>query len=347
VKRHCFLLVCVAGVVLASMPARPATGPLEGIPRYDHIAIVVLENENYDTSWGPGSVAHYLNSLRGQGVFADHYYATGHVSLDNYIAMVSGQPWNPVTGSDCLAVNLWVCVQMQRIFRNGRNIADKLEEHGLTWKGYMDGMPSPCFHGDYSPLAPPPDPYQGDSNEPPAFNYADRHNPFIYFPNIIENEARCKAHDVPYTQLAADLAADNLPTFSFITPDTCNDGHDAPCADGRPGGLTTADLWLSNEMPPLIDYLRSHNGLLIVTFDENGFSDTENIFCCRGGPGPLPGFGGKIGLVAVGVGVTPGKVVHSDYDHMSLLRTLEDAFGMPGHLNGAAGATPMSDLFTP
>jgi phosphatidylinositol-3-phosphatase len=345
-KRRFLQIGLVLAVVLATFPARPAV-QLEGIPRYDHIAIVVLENENFDTSWGPGSVAHYLNSLRGQGVFASKYYATSHVSLGNYIAMVSGQPWNPVTGSDCLAVNFWTCVQLQRLYSDGKNIADQLEHHGLQWKGYMDGMPRPCFHAWYSPLARPPDPYQGNSTEPPAYDYADRHNPFIYFPNIVENKPRCRAHDVPYTYLAADLAADNLPAFSFITPDTCHDGHDAPCADGRPGGLTTADLWLSQEMPPLIDYLNTHNGLLIITFDENGFSDFGNAFCCKGGPGPLPSFGGKIGLLAIGPGVTPGKVVNTTYDHMSLLRTLEDAFGIKTYLNGAKEAPPMSDLFTP
>ena len=65
-----------------------------------------------------------------------------------------------------------------------------LDEKGVTWKGYMDGLPSPCFHADYSPTAMPSDPYQGDSQKPPAKDYADRHNPFIYFPNIIENQAR-------------------------------------------------------------------------------------------------------------------------------------------------------------
>jgi hypothetical protein len=325
------LVLSLLGVTLASIPARSAPS-LEGIPRFDHVAIIVLENQNYNTSWGAGSVAHYLNSLRGQGVFNDQYFATGHVSLDNYIAMVSGQPWNPVTGSDCLAQNLWMCVQMQRLYSKGRHIGDQLDNYGLSWKGYMDGMPSPCFHASYSPLAIPPDPYQGNSTA---------------LPNVIENKARCKAHDVPYTYLASDLASGNLPAFSFITPDTCNDGHDAPCADGRPGGLTTADAWLAQEVPPLLGYLQAHNGLLIITFDENGFSDVPPVGCCTGGPGPLPGFGGRIGLLALGTGLTPGKVVHTSYDHMSLLRTFEDAFGIKTHLNGAVGATPMSDLFLP
>ena len=330
-----------------TFPARSVTYGLEGVRHYDHIAVIVLENQNYDTSWGPGSVAHYLNSLRAQGVFADQYFATGHVSLDNYIAMVSGQPWNPITGSDCLAVNLWMCVQPQQLFSNGRHLGDQLDRHHLSWKGYMDGMPSPCFHGSYSPTAIPPDPYQGNSNAPPARNYADRHNPWIYFADVIGDDARCKAQDVPYTQLAADLSANALPSFSFIAPDTCHDGHDSPCADGAPGGMRSADAWLQQEVPALLNYLKTHNGILLITFDENGFSAGPPFGCCHGGPGGLPGFGGRIGLLALGAGLTPGKVVHTPYDHASFLRTVEDSFGIGTYLNNAALSIPMRNVFGP
>ncbi len=339
------MLACLGVVVLAGTPAARSAGPLEGIPAYDHIAIIVLENENFDESWGPGSVAHYLNSLRGHGVFADQYYATGHLSLTNYIAMVSGQPANPLSGLDCLPANLWLCVQPQSLYAGGRNLADQLEEAGRTWKGYMDSMPSPCFHADYSPTALPPDPYQGNSQEEPAKDYADRHNPFLYFDNIIGNDARCKAHVRPYTELATDLAAGALPSFSFITPDTCHDGHDSPCSNGAPGGLISADAWLASEVPDLLSYMTSHNGLLIITFDENGFTDLQGIGCCTGGPVGLPGFGGRIGLVALGAGLTPGKIVTTQYDHMSLLRTIEDSFGISEYLNNAGSARAMRDLF--
>ena len=111
---------------------------------------MLLENKNAADSWGKVSFARYLNSLRPRGVFAEQYYATGHASLSNYIAMVSGQPDQPLTGSDCEAVNLWTCVQGQSLLANGRNLADQLESKRVSWKGYMDSMPSPCFHADYS-----------------------------------------------------------------------------------------------------------------------------------------------------------------------------------------------------
>jgi hypothetical protein len=337
----------VALAVLSMPGGRPAAaaGGREGIPRFSHIVLLVLENESFDTTWGSGSAATYLNGLRAQGVLADHYYATSHHSLGNYIAMVSGQPVRPATAGDCEALNLFDCVQGQAAMAGGRNLADQVEEAGLGWKGYMDSMPGACFHADYGAAAHPPDPYQGDSIAPPAFDYADRHDPFLYFPDIVGDDSRCRAHVVPYSGLAADLAGDTLPAFSFITPDTCHDGHDNPCADGSSGGLARADLWLSQNVPPLLDYLRSHDGLLLITFDEASAADTSG--CCTGGPGGGPGAGGRVGLLALSAALRAGRVVSTPYDHASLLRTIEDSLGIAEHLNNAAPAAPMADLFVP
>src|SRR5947208_1125286 len=80
-----------------------------------------------------------------------------------------------------------------KLFRNGRHLGDQPDAAALGWKGYMDGAPTPCFHGPYltglTDLL-TPDPYQGDSQAPPAKDYADRHNPFIYFPNLVGNASR-------------------------------------------------------------------------------------------------------------------------------------------------------------
>lgn len=333
------MALAVALPLAAVAPSRSA----EAIPHFSHVVVVVLENESATATWGPSSVAHYINSLVPQGVFASQYFATGHASLDNYIAMISGQPDQPLTGSDCEAVSLWICVQGQEIWSNGRNLADQLEQHGVTWKGYMDGLPSPCFHAPYAPTSLAPDPYQGDSQAPPAKDYADRHNPFLYFKDIIENDARCATHVRPFTDLASDIASNSVPAFSFITPDTCHDGHDAPCSNGEPGGLVSADRWFAQNMPALIDYLWANDGLLLITSDESGISDLSG--CCSGGLlGLLPGFGGRVGLLALSPKLTAGRTVATQYDHMSLLRTIEDSFGITEYLNNAARATPMSDV---
>lgn len=343
------VLACLAlsaGLLSWAGPASAVTGDgtLEGIPHFDHVVVLVEENEDEADTFGQDSPAHFLNqTLVPKGVFLPNYYGTGHVSLDNYVAMTSGQPGNGVTNTDCLAVNFWTCVQSTLPYDGGkgRNLGDQFDAAGVSWTGYMDGMPSNCFHADYSPTAQPPDPYQGDSRTPPAYDYADRHNPFIYYPDIVENANRCAGHDVPFTQLSSDLANNTLPQFSFITPDTCHDGHDAPCSDGSPGGLTGMDNWLTANVQPLLDYLFAHNGLLVITFDESNPSNPPKTLCqtCAGG-----GIGGEIGALFLSPRLAPGTV-NTGYDHFSLLRTVEDSFGISEHLNLADQAKPMTDVF--
>ena len=98
-----FALACAALALAASLTAGPTAGAadkpqgLEGVPAYRHVAIIILENEDESTTFGPSGPATYLNSLVPHGVFDPNYYGTGHVSLDNYIAMTSAQPANRVS----------------------------------------------------------------------------------------------------------------------------------------------------------------------------------------------------------------------------------------------------------
>jgi phospholipase C len=344
------VLVFAAGAlaVPGSASAAPAPG-LEGVPHFDHIVVLTEENETATTTFGPNSPATYLKGLRSQGVFLPNYYGIGHLSLTNYIAMVSGQSPQPLSISDCATVSLWTCVQPQGLVSQGRNLADQLEGAGLSWKSYQDSTTTPCFHGPYTVGDLNPDPYQGHSTTG-GKNYADRHNPFIYFPNVIENQARCEQHQRPFTDLPGDLAAGTLPSFAFITPDTCHDGHDAVCADGTTGGLTAADAWLRSNLPPLLDYLARNNGLLVINFDE-GATPTNPAdivtapadFSCASCVSL--GLGGRTGAVLVSPRLPQNATVTTSYDHYSLLRTIEDSFGIAEHLNLAGLATAMTAAF--
>ncbi|MEA2683014.1 MAG: hypothetical protein QOK05_1342, partial [Chloroflexota bacterium] len=172
-----------------------------------------------------------------------------------------------------------------------------------------------------------------------------------FFPDIVGDASRCQAHVRPFSELDADIGANTVPQFGFVTPDTCHDGHDAPCSGGAPGGLASANAWLQGNVTTLINYLNSHNGLLLITTDES--ANTDESGCCSGGfgngisglSGAVMGFGGRVGLVALGPGVKSGQTITTSYDHASLLRTLEDFYGISEYLNNAAGANAMSDLF--
>src|SRR5205814_964653 len=126
-----------------------ASKGLEGIPHFDHIVVLTEENEDASETFGASSPAVYLKALRRKGAFLPNYYGTGHVSLDNYIAMVSGQRPIPSASSDCLSFSLWTCVQPQALQDGGRNLADQLEAAHLSWRAYEDGTSTPCFHGPY------------------------------------------------------------------------------------------------------------------------------------------------------------------------------------------------------
>jgi len=341
-------VVTSAALAVTGAGATQAVPTIDGVPRLAHVVIWVLENENATATWSPSSPAKYLNSLVPQGAFVPQYYATGHASLDNYVAMTSGVAGPLVinTYPDCAGLSLWTCTQEVSLAAHTGNIADQVEKAGMGWTQYSDGTSAPCVHAPYAPTA-GPDSFQGDSATPESStagpNYADRHVPFLYYADIIGNTARCTAHLRPFSDLSADLAAGHLPAYSFITPDTCDDGHDSPCADGRPGGLITADAFLQANLPPLLTYLQANNGLLIITTDEASTNDLSG--CCTGGPLGLRGFGGRVGLLALGTGVAAGTSSTKQYDHASLLRTVEDALGIHVHLNNAATAHAMQDIW--
>ena len=339
---RCLLPALMVPAVAVSVSAARAATPsgLEGIPRFSHVVVLTEENEAESATFAATSPAHYLNSLRAQGVFLPDYYGTGHASLDNYIAMVSGQPDNPLSAGDCVELSLYNCAQIQNLYAGGRNLGDQLDAAHVSWKSYMDSTPTACFHAPYSAASPSPDAYQGDSQKAPAKDYADRHNPFVWFPDFVGNQARCAAHQKPYTALAGDLAANALPAFAFITPDTCHDGHDNPCSSGQPGGLVGLDTWLRTNLPPLLTYLRAHNGLLVINFDEGAVDLNDVCLSCASG-----GIGGRTGALLLSPRVKAGTVDPTSYDHMSLLRTLEDSFGISEHLNLAGLAKPMTPAF--
>jgi hypothetical protein len=50
-----------------------------------------------------------------------------------------------------------------------------------------------------------------------------RHNPAVYYTTL----HGCSSDDVSYSHLATDLAHNQLPAFSFVTPNLIDDSHGA------------------------------------------------------------------------------------------------------------------------
>ncbi|MBX6421286.1 MAG: phosphoesterase [Nevskia sp.] len=346
-----------------AVPAQPASS------RVGHVFVIVLENKDYDTTFGNGSPAPYLaQTLPAQGALLQNYYGIGHESLDNYIAMVSGQGPNLQTQSDCQIYTDFIgtgpLVPPQQAVGTGcvypttvASLPDQLEKAGLSWKGYMEDMGQDPSRESATCGHPPLNRTDNTQKATAGDQYATRHNPFVYFHAIIDDPARCDAHVVNLAALPADLAsAGATPNFVFITPNLCNDGHDAPCANGDPGGLISANAFLQKWVPQILAAPAFRkDGLLIVTFDESDGPQSDASACCGEGPGPntpLPGItglgGGRIGAVLLSPFIKPGTVSATAYNHYSLLRTVEDLFGLAylGYAGASGQASFGADVFT-
>jgi len=296
----------------------------------------MLENEGYSATFGTPSNDPYLaTTLRKKGAFLKNYYATGHLSLDNYVALISGQPPNSDTGGDCIAgYEAFPASEGQETWDGASNIqegtgcvypsavqtlADQLTGSGLTWKAYMEDMGnSPSRDGAPSSVCGHPS-LNGPDHAVVATSgdgYATRHNPFVYFSSIVDNSAECNADVVPLgsstgvmpasdtigaTGLVTDLSSiSTTPNFSFITPNLCDDGHDYPCAnETSPGSSALSDIddFLSTWVPLITSSPAfKKDGLLEITFDEG--SDSDTTACCNESAGPTgfaPGQGGPGG----------------------------------------------------
>ncbi len=364
----------------------PPTGAIK------HVIVIDLENEDESTTFGPNSPATYLNdTLLPEGEFVKNYYAVGHVSLDNYIAQVSGQAPNLLTSSDCVSsitslagsyadvtpgtldpnqaaypgqVDGQGCVFPKSV----QTIGNQLDEAypwsvGSDWREYAEdmgndqardgGVADPvggadCAHpvqvngnaSDDTNNAEGPNATGTQVKSAVSDQYADRHNPFIYFHAVTDNTWLCDQDVVPLgtettaadgTVTYAGHLADDLkhawtsPKFAFITPNLCDDGHDATCAGVNDagttaGGLVGADDWLKTWMPLIFNSPAYRDGstLVMLTFDEGATTDTTAADNEQPGPNstnpgyspllntPIAAYGGLTYYDLLGVkGLTP------------------------------------------
>jgi hypothetical protein len=363
------LTLAALGAAFAPPAASAANGPsaANGLPPIRHVFVIVLENESSASTFGPNSPAPYLSkTLPSEGAFVPKYYGVGHASNDNYIAMISAQAPNPQNQADCFSFNDFTpdvissygqAVGSGCVFpKDVKTIADQLDAAGLTWRDYNQSMgadptrePVVCAHPGIN--------QQDHTQSATATDqYATRHNPFVYFHSIIDNTTLCNSHVVNLNLLPQDLSnAASTPNYVFITPDLCGDGHDATCKDPkRPGGYAGIEQFLQQWVPKITSSpaFRLQDGLLAIVFDESATSDTSS--CCgeiAGPNSPAPGItgpgGGNTGAVLISPCIKPGTVTTHPYNHYTLLRSVEDLFGVAhlGYAGLPGGSSLGSDVF--
>jgi hypothetical protein len=375
-------LACAAAALACCLLASASAQATFKLPAVRHVFVIVLEYQGYGATFGnPAADPYVAKTLPAQGALLEQYFATGHVSNDNYVSLVSGQPPNPDNQGDCMVYGNFPiaktepggleagvgCVYPAEI----ENIGTQLSKAGLTWKGYMEDMgnnpkreSAACGHPALEAKDETQSAEAGDG-------YATRHDPFPYFHSVIDNQEYCDAHVVALgsptgvmppsalpgeTGLAKDLKyIRTTPNLSFIAPNLCNDGHDFPCTNQPSGASALADIDTFLETWVLkITGSRAfrRDGLLEIIFDEAANSETEA--CCGETAGPsmsMPGIsgpgGGRVGGVLLSHFIKPGTVSKVAYNHYSSLASWETLFGLPRLADAAPiTATFGSDVFT-
>jgi acid phosphatase len=266
--------------------------------------IIVMENHNLcQILTSCGGSASYMTSLANAfGLARESHYCRVNPSLPNYLCLTgatdfgcAGYDGNP--NSNVCTSQAWTAT----------NIVDRLENSTLTWKAYMEDMPSACFATDSS-----------------NGQYVVRHNPFVYYSSIATNATRC-ARVVPSgvtgQALLDDLAsATTAPNFLWFTPNLCNDMHSCPIATG--------DTYLAGLVPKILNsqVFRTQRAALFVTFDE--------------------GYGQPIYSVWAGPVAKAAYTSAITYDHFSLLATIEANWHLAPLTTMDRNAAIMAEFFT-
>jgi hypothetical protein len=257
-------------------------------PTYDHVVLAIFENKARSQIIG-ASDAPYMNRLAAQGANFTQSFALRHPSQPNYLDLFSGSNHGleGATGNQC-----------PQTFASG-NLGHQLIASGRTFVGYAEGLPSAgsevCNSG-------------GEDG------YWRKHAPWTNFSNLNQTTV-----SQPYSAFPSDFT--RLPTVSWVVPDQCNDMHNVPrCSVSR------GDTWAKDHLDAYAQWAKTHNSLLIVTFDEDDGTPTNHV-----------------ATMFVGARINPGNYSER-IDHYTVLRTIEAMYGLPG-VGSAANRSPITDVF--
>jgi len=296
------------------------------VPPIKHVFVVSLGPNTFDALFGAQSQAPYLaRELTAKGTLLSAFAASATSELANGLAAISGQAPNAQTLAGCPTYSAVTpgdigadgqahgdgCVYSQQV----STLPDQLTAAGLTWRAYIEdedaaGPPvESCRRPEIGQLDPWQMPRPGDA-------YLTSRNPFVYF-QAITSKPECAATDVGLGPLVADLAkAETTPTLSWIAPNACHDGRATPCAEGAAAGPPAADAWLRIVVPEILaSPAYAEGGVVAIVPDGSGTADA------------------RTGALLLSRFVAPGARITARYDHLSLLKSVEDLFSLP-HLAG-------------
>lgn len=321
------LAVSEMGVAAARRP--PAHGPLEGVPPFGHVFLIIGENTSVSQD-NARNTPYLVSRLKPHAAWLTNYFANANGSLADYIAMTSGH-FRRCEVNDDLPYNLnsgkLLCHEP------GNNLFHQLDRAHISWIEWNESMPSPCAFIDtgvdwYSDV------------------YSTHHNPAVYYDDIEGARYNESASGAPKAECMhrvrptgttapndmsafnAALSSGHVARFNMVIPNDCQNGHDH-CGKENPHGLF--DAFLRREVPK-IESSRAFGsgGVILITYDEWGDATPHNH---------------HVAFVAVGPLVRPGVYRGGPFSHYSLLRTLEDGFRISHHIRGAAHARAINQIW--
>jgi hypothetical protein len=339
----------VSGIATAVMVrggsahAETSTHGTSGVPTYQHIFYIMMENHTYDEVIG-NPAAPNINALATQYGLATNYWGVTHPSEPNYVASTAGsffdiQDDNPY----------WTHQQAVP------NLGSQLEQAGLSWKTYQQSLPSVGFTGNNYPA--------GAVSGAKDKLYASKHNPFVNYlafygpaptgsvsgefptgftPNAAQQAELNKM--VPDTQLATDLANGTVPNFAYIVPDQCHDMHGTTSCPTDATLIPAGDQYVSATVQAIMGSAtwQQGNNAIIITWDENDFSASNGF-------PTITSAGGHVATIVIANHGPRGVQYGGPSNHYALLLTIQAAFGL-GCLQNSCPQTghvhPMTTLFS-
>jgi hypothetical protein len=273
------------------------------------VFVIMMENHSWGTIKASKS-AGYINTLAMQGAHAENYNtpAGNHPSEPNYIWLEAGNNLGITTDDDPSTTHL---------LKGANHLVKLMNAKGITWREYAEGITT------------------GTCPVKSNLLYACKHVPFVFFDDIVTatpstTAPACTPHMKNYTDIHADLVTGDVAQYNFITPNLVDDMHN--------DGIAPGDKWLKAELPNILNsQVYKDGGAVFITWDESE------------GNCPSPNANGDcpIGMLVLSPFAKGGGYHNSIlYYHSSMLRTVEDVFGLTPLLNDAANQANLSDLFS-
>ena len=354
--------LALAALVLAGCATASPTGagPADHqVPHFAHVIVIVEENKDFAQIADPGLAPNFnrLGKAYGQ---ATRFYGEVHPSEANYVALLAGDTFG-IHDDDAFYCHAglkdpWCAFADRPAYPDhtirGPHLGAQLEARGLTWKGYFESLPEPGSLAVISGGPPSP-----EGSRLTAL-YASKHSGFVNFESVQKDPHRAERL-LGFPEFEADLAAGRLPSFALLIPNQCNEMHGLlgpgvpeDCNGAKPAPLIQRGDRVLGELVAKIQASKAWrargNFAIVITFDEGSSGGREG--CCAVTPDAPSNYGGgHIPTIVITNHGPQGLTDDTPYNHYSLLRTLEDAFGLGGYLGHAAdtdkGVLPMTRLF--